>query len=338
MEIRRIEGIIPVEGLNRDLPLKLENFSYYDMKKLLSTVTSGSSKKDVSEELESLLIKATFLGYTPEGKAKLKSGKLILIADVKVDREFREGEELLLKLENTSPKIELSVVKTEQKPRKLLETLREFLPKQQPELTELSKFLNKEVLSYLQKIATKRFPELKENLPAFLPSKTAVPSPFHLLALLMLLEESTFQKVRDKLPPGTRKDEINKAVEELIATYALFVITGIVLSPVYLNGELKGRAYFKKEEDMAAALVELELSEGKLLLLVKLLGKNLSVELFTESRKLKESLNTEDLKKFLADKGFNPVVVRFSEKKEFEEEKEKFLKGSEKGFTVDFSA
>ena len=56
MEIRRIEGILPVEGVSRELPLKLENFSYHDMKKLLSQVSSGARKGDSKEEFERLLL------------------------------------------------------------------------------------------------------------------------------------------------------------------------------------------------------------------------------------------------------------------------------------------
>ncbi len=100
MEIRRIEGILPVEAVSRDLPLKLENFSYHDMKRLLAQISGGGSKGDKAQEFENLLLRALFLEYAPDGSALIKVGDKVLRARIEVDKEFKPGQELFLKVKS----------------------------------------------------------------------------------------------------------------------------------------------------------------------------------------------------------------------------------------------
>ncbi len=344
MEIRRVEGIIPLEGISRDLPLKLENFSFHDMKKLLSTISSGSTKKDMAEEFESLLIRATFEGYTPEGKAKLRSGKLMLIADVNVNREFKVGEELLLKLKSIFPKIELSLV--EGKEQNILKALKNmlasFAPQEALKGIELLKdpFIIQLVISYLAKHAPGTKEEVEKSLK-FLAQNGIPRKQSHLiLSLLVLLEDENFEKVKEKHEKMT-KETIKTAIQSLLSSFGFFAVTSLIVIPFFFEKEFKGTIYVPKEQDeIKSVFLEIETGEGTMGLLVKVGSRgDFSIDFFTDSETLKEKLLSieNEIREELKKEGFNLLYMRWGgDFSKGEEEKREFLKG-EKGITINYS-
>ncbi|TCK05345.1 flagellar hook-length control protein FliK [Phorcysia thermohydrogeniphila] len=348
MEIRRIEGIVPLEGISRNLPQKLENFSYHDMKKLLSTISSGAQKKGVEEELSSLLIKATFEGFTPEGKAKLRSGHLILIADVEVNREFKIGEELLFRLKSLHPRIELSLVKEEELLETVLGKLRLLLPKFSADrvLLTLEVLKNPKVLSFLANYVSLHYPELKEEFGKFLKgisnslSKTFF-SPFSLFSLLLLLEDDVFESVKEELPEKLTKGSIKELVTSFLSLQSVFVVSGIVVFPFIFDEEFKGDVYFApKEDDIQKVYVEVETRFGRLGIFIQLLNESLSVEAVTESEELRGILrkSEESFRRELEEEGFKLVLFRVSDDLSYGDEKKREIFKGERGVTVDFSA
>ena len=344
MEIRRVEGILPIEGVSRDLPIKLENFSFQDMKRLLSTISSGSTKKDMKEEFETLLIKATFEGYTPEGKAKLRSGKLMLIADVNVNREFKIGEELLFRLKSLFPRIELSLVEGEiQSTLNVLKSLlSNFAPQEALKGLELLKdpFVAQLIISYLAKHA----PEIKEEVEKSLKflAQNGIPKrQSHLiLSLLALLEDENFEKVEERRPEVTR-ETIKSAVQSLLSSFGFFAVTSLIIIPFLFDEGFKGTIYLPKEQDeIKSVFLEIEAEEGKVGLLVKVgSGGDFSIDFFTDSEILKEKLLKieEEIREELKKEGFNLLYMRFAGNfSKGEEQKREFLKG-EKGITINRS-
>jgi len=348
LEIRRIEGIVPLEGISRNLPQKLENFSYHDMKKLLSTISSGTQKKDVEEELGSLLIKATFEGFTPEGKAKLRSGQLILIADVEVNREFKIGEELLFRLKSLHPRIELSLVKEKELLETVLNKLRLLLPKFSAErlLFTLELLKKPKVLNLLANHVSLYYPELKEEFEKFLKGisnslSRVFFSPFSLFSLLLLLEDDIFKGVKEEFPEKLTKDSIKELVSTFLSLQSVFVVNGIVVFPFIFDEEFKGDVYFApKGDDIQKVYVEVETRFGRLGIFIQLLNESLSVEAVTESEKLRETLkkSEEIFRRELEEEGFKLILFRISDDLSYGDEKKAEIFKGEKGVTVDFSA
>lgn len=348
MEIRRIEGIIPLDGISRNLPRKLENFSYSEMKKLLSVISSGAQKKGVEEELTSLLIKATFEGFTPEGKAKLRSGQLILIADVEVDREFKVGEELLFRLKSTSPRVELSLVRREELLETLLTKLRGLLShfSEGRTLFPLELLKRPAVLSLIESYVSAHYPELVGEFKKFLKELSpdfskGVLSPFLLFSLLLLLEDELFSQLKKELRGELTKDYLSGLLSSFLSIYALFVIGGVVVLPFLFDDEFKGEVYFSpKDGDVLKVYIEVETRLGKLGVFIQLLNDSLSVEAVTESKELRELLLKEEetLRRELEEEGFRLVLFRVSGDVKYGEEKKREIFKGGKGVTVDFSA
>jgi len=346
LEIRRIEGIIPLDSVSRDLPKKLENFSYHDMRKLLSTISSGAQKKGVEEELNSLLIKATFEGFTPEGKAKLRSGQLILIADVEVNREFKVGEELLFRLKSLYPRIELSLVKKDEFLETVLGKLKLLLPQFSAEklVSSVEVLKNPKVLNLLAEYESVHYPELKEEFGKFLKSSSAafssrVFSPFSVFSLLLLLEDEVFERAKGELPKNLTKKLIKELVVSLLSLQAVFVVSGIVVFPFAFDKEFKGNAYLSPQGDVQKVYVEVETRFGSLGIFIQLLNENLSVEAITERKELQNILreNEEMFRNELKKEGFELVLFRISENLKYGEEKKREIFKGDKGI-IDLSA
>jgi len=321
VEIRRVEGIIPVEAISRDLPLKLENFSYYDMKKLLSQISKGAWKGDKGQEFENLLIKALFLEYTPDGKALIKVGDKVLTARLEVEREFEPGQEILLRVKSTFPEVELSIVEG-----KAFSTLSKLLPK----IFELNGFLlhkiftqkvKQEVLSF----ARENYPEVYGELLRFFKGEL-LPGRGLLLSLLMVLEPEVYKRVKGEFPKEVNRERIKELIEFTVGSLLLFSALNVLLLP--LSGEdFKGRVIFGQYEGMEVALVEGETSLGEFLALLRAIGNSVSVEL-SGSGELLERIKEDEVERLLKDEGLTPVSVKKVAKEKIEEVKGKLLKGN----------
>ncbi|WP_163328485.1 flagellar hook-length control protein FliK [Desulfurobacterium thermolithotrophum] len=350
MEIRRIEGIIPVEAVSKDLPFKLENFSYHDMKKLLSTITSGQSKKDLGEDLQSTLIRAVFEGFTPEGKAKLRVGDLLLIADVEVDREFSIGEELLFRLKSIYPRIELSFVKKEEILSSFISKLRLVLPSFSSEkLLLLGEILKKpEVMNALYTYISVHYQELLEEFKQFSESfksgiLSKLLSPYSIFVALLLLEDELYQEVKEKLPQSITQKDIKDAINTLISIHSLFILGSIIAFPIFFTDNFKGNVYIglaEDESDPHSVFIELKTKLGTLGIFIMLLNESIMLEIVAENKELLDlfKTNLNELKTFFKEEGFNLVSVVFREgKRSLEEKRKKLFQNLETGFTIDFS-
>lgn len=327
VEIRRIEGIIPVEAVSRNLPVKWENFSYRQMRQLLSLVSKGEQKG--KGEFEDI-IRATFLGYTPEGKAKLRSGKLTLIADVKLPVELQEGQELLLRLKEVSPKLVFSLVSAGVSPKELSKFVASVLGKLlKGEPLPLNAVFTPAVVTYLEELFKKELPQLA---PAFGEFKEALlkgdpaaaVSRYALVGLLLLIDN--FEQFKPRLPRWVTKEKLTELLNTLLGVYALYLVTGTVIVPLLTVSDFKGRLFVKREGELFKALLELETPKGELKALLKLLGYELSVDLWAEEP-LKELLRPEELAAELESVGFKVVYCKFSPG-ELHPREEGFLKGS----------
>lgn len=328
LEIRRIEGIIPVEAISRDLPLKLENFSYYDMKKLLARISKGAAKGDKGQEFENLLLKALFLEYTPDGKALIKVGDSVIAARLEVERSFEPGQELFLRVKSTSPRIELSLV--EGKELALLGGLLPELFKVNGGLiySVLNERVRKEILEFVRL----NYPELYRELSAFFSKGELLPGRELLISLLLILKPEVYKRVKGELPKEVNRQVIKELIEFTVGSLLLFSTLGVLLLP--LSGEgFEGRVIFGSYEGLQVALIEGETSLGEFLGLVRAIGSSVSVEL-SGSRELLERIEEGELLNLLKEEGLKPVSVKKVDRKRIEEVKGKLIKGS----LVEFSA
>ena len=320
MEIRRVEGIIPVEGINRDLPLKLENFSYHEMKRLLSQIGAGEQKGRANTEFESLL-KAVFLGYEGKNRGRFKIGNTQFTAQLEVDRAFQPGEEVLLRLKGVGEKIEFSLVLPVKK--RLSEILKGELPNL---LSKTVKFPDRELLSLLLPFVEREYPEVATGFRGSLVSERFF-SPYSIFSLLLLLKpevRSELEKRGVKLPAVK---EVKELVNHLLGLYSLYALLGVLEIPIYIDGSFRGRVFYRRgKEELSQAFIEIDTALGEFGALLKLLGKNLSVE-YWGSREVLERIDPEEVKKRLESAGLKPVVVRAVSKSEAESFKGEFFKG-----------
>lgn len=307
MEIRRIEGVLPVEGINRDLPIKLENFSRRDMEKLLSLIEKGESKGNLGSEFETLL-KATFLEYVGENRGKIKIGNSVVNAEIKTDRSFEPGEELLLKLKSVGDKIEFSIVSPVRK--KLLTFLKGKLGEFLKGNLEL-RMLTEEELTLISKVLKEKYPELVPAFKAFSQNKSPF-SPYFLLSLLLLAKDD----VRSKLKIRKTKEEVVRQIENLLSLYSFYVFSGILSLPVSLGKGFEGEVFYHKG-DVPKAFVKVDTKEGKFRALLSLVGNKVSLEYWTDGN-LKEKVKDEGLKECLLRVGLEPVFIRKFEIKDEE--------------------
>ncbi len=296
MEIRRIEGIIPLESVSRHLPQKLENFSFHDMKKLLSTISAGTPKKGMEEETGSVLIKATFEGFTPEGKAKLKSGDLLLLADVKVDREFKVGEELFFELKKTHPQLTLRLLPENELLRKLLEGLKPLIfGFSIEELQKIPLFLakNKNLLrKELKKLG------VSQALPEILNFSPKKPKNLvlTLFAMLLLLDSP------DRQEREGEEDKLKDLITSLLVAIGIQITRNTLIFPFAIGEEFRGNLIVELREEPKRVFAEVTTPLGKVEILIKAAGKNLSVEILPPDEKIgklleeKRSFLEEDLK------------------------------------------
>jgi len=328
VEIRRVEGIIPIEGISRDLPLKLENFSYYEMKKLLSQITGGEQKGKANTEFETLL-KAVFLGYEGKGRGRFKLGNSEFTARLEVEREFTPGEEVLLRLKEIGESIEFSLIHPVSK--KLSEVLKGELSNL---LTQVFKFPDREVLNALLPIVEREYPELLPEFRLFISSEK-VYSPYLLLSLLLLTKpevRSELEKRGVKLPSV---EEVKSLISHLIGLYSLYSLLGVLEVPIYIDESFKGRVFYRTEkEGISTAFVEVETKLGEFRALFKLLGKNVSVE-YWASDEILDRLNEDELREKLESVGLKPVLLRRVEVEEIENFKRELFKGE--GVSVNLS-
>jgi len=321
VEIRRIEGILPVEGVSRDLPLRLENFSRKDMEKLLSLIAKGESKGNLGSEFEALL-KATFLEYVGEGRGRIKVGDAVIDAEILAERIFEPGENLLLKVKSVSDRIELSVVSPirEKLSKILREKLREIL-KGNVDL----KLLTEEEMSAVLKILEEKYPELVPGFKAF--SLKASPfSPYFLLSLLLLAKDDNL-----KLKTSKSKEELLRQIENLLSLYSLFVLSGIVALPVYLEGGFEGSVFYLKG-DVSRAFLKVDAKKGKFRALLSLVGRKVSLEYSVEGD-FEGRVTDEGLRDCLLRVGLEPVLVRRIELRSDEEVLLSWMK--DKGISMD---
>ena len=328
MEIRRVEGIIPVEGINRDLPLKLENFSYHEMKRLLSQIGAGEQKGRADTEFESLL-KAVFLGYEGKNRGRFKIGNTQFTAQLEIDRAFQPGEEVLLRLKGVGEKIEFSLVLPVKK--RLSEVLKGELPNL---LSKTVKFPDRELLSLLLPFVEREYPEVATGFRGFLVSEQIF-SPYSIFSLLLLLKpevRSELEKRGVKLPAVK---EVKELINHLLGLYSLYALLGVLEIPIYIDGSFRGRVFYRRgKEELSQAFIEIDTALGEFGALLKLLGKNLSVE-YWGSREVLERIDPEEVKKRLESAGLKPIVVRAVSKSEAESFKGEFFKGE--GISVNLS-
>lgn len=328
MEIRRVEGIIPIEGIHRDLPLKLENFSYYEMKKLLSQIAGGEQKGKATTEFETLL-RAVFLGYEGKRRGRFKLGNSEFTARLEVDREFTPGEEVLLRLKGVGESIELSIVHPVGK--KLSEVLKGELSTL---LAKVLKFPSKDVLSALLPIVEREYPELLPGFKLFLSSER-VYSPYLLLSLLLLTKPEVRSELENRGVKLPSAEELKTLINQLIGLYSLYSLLGVLEVPVYIDDGFKGKVFYKAEkEGVSTAFVEVETGLGEFRALFKLLGKNVSVEYWASEEILKR-LDEAELKERLKAVGLNPLLVGRVKKEDIENFKRELLKGE--GISVNLS-
>ncbi len=324
LEIRRIEGIIPVEAVSRDLPLKLENFSYRDMKKLLSLISKGEGKGDLNSEFENLL-KATFLEYLSGNRAKLKIGDLILNARIEADRTFEPGEEILLRVKGINESLELSIVSPVSL--KLSEIVRNNLKSLVEGKIHLGE-LSKEEISAVVQFITENFSELLPPFKEVLREGNLSYSPYFLLANLLLLKE----EVRSKLKNPPPKEEVLNRLNTYLSLCAFYYVFGILMTPFSLEDDFKGKVYYLKG-DVPKAFIDVETLKGRFRALVGLIGRKVSVEYWVEGE-LSDVFDEEELRRVISKSGFEPILVKRALKLEFNELLSDWLKGKGTGIDI----
>lgn len=318
MEIRRIEGVLPVEAVSRDLPLKLENFSYRDMKKLLSQITRKG------EDFEELLLKATLLELPSPGRAKIKLGDTVIEARLEAAGTFRPGQELLLKVKKLSPEVELSLVE----PASLLDAVKRTLPK----LFELSPRLLHHLLSpQVSAVVLEKVRELFPGLYPFFKRGELQPKEL-LIYLLTLLKPEVYEEVKPHLPEGLDREKIKELLEFTVGALLLYRSLKVLLLPLSAEN-FWGRALLGVKEGVGVAFIEGEGEAGEFKGAVRALKNSVSLEYWT-SGELKERFNPEEVKELLREEGLTPVSVREVEAERLLKVKRELLKGSLVEFTV----
>ncbi|WP_456457021.1 hypothetical protein [Thermovibrio sp.] len=322
MEIRRIEGIIPVEAVNRDLPLKLENFSYYEMKKILSQVLKGESKDKTGDKFEELLLRAIVVELLEGNRVRLKVGNSLLTAQVKVEEGLSPGTEVLLKVKSLTPeRLEFSLVKT--LPLKFLTSLSLFY------LKKLNFLFKGKVKELLLREALKHFPELSEGLERFLSAGFPYLGRELFLSLLLLSRKEVYESLKGELP---KKEEIRELLEFALNSLLLYSFLRVFVLTI-TEEAFRGTAVLGNYEGMAVVLLEGETPLGEVKLLLKLLGRSLSVE-FSSTEEFKRRFKEGDLRELLKEEGLNLVLLKEVEAEEIEEVKRKLLKGHLVEFTA----
>ncbi len=327
MEIRKIEGIIPVEAINRDLPIKLENFSYQDMKKLLSTTVKGERKKSVTEELEGRLIKATFEGFTDEGKAKLKIGEKTITAEVRVDSNLKPGDLLTLSVRSTYPEIELKLVSIEREIKRILSELARnlLLNKELRNFNKLPELLMNIDPSKLKK------PELQEIAKTVMKSitvKDITPETIknYIKTFLSPLTAALISSVDKQEPEKAKQINVKDAATQLILHMILGSAFGFIEVPILID-DFESRTSIlirDKNEPLKIKLEVIYKDYGYIACDISLLHKEISVEFTVEKDKTKKLIeeNLNGLLSRIEAFGLNVVFcsIRVDRtKKKFEE-------------------
>jgi len=320
MEIRRIERIIPVEAVSRDLPLKLENFSYKEMKKLLSRI----SRKE-----EEGLLKATLLELPSPGRAKIRLGDIVIEARLEAALPLKPGQELVLKVKEISPEIQLSLVE----PSSLLGAVKRALPK----LFELSPKLFYSLFS--PQVSAAVLEEVQRSFPEFyFPLKTLVqegkllPGRELLIYLLTLLKPEVYRKARPYLPEELDREKIKELVEFAVGAILLYRSIKVLLLP-FSAENFWGRALLGVKEGVGVAFIEGEGEAGEFKGAVRTLKNSVSLEYWTGGR-LSERFNPEEVKEFLKEEGLTPVSIVRVRKEKVLKVKRELLKGNLIEFTV----
>ncbi len=311
MEVRQVDGAIPISLAVRELPLKLEDFSQKDMQNLLSTIIQTESKEDVKQELGSALIKATVEGFTKEGKLKLKTNNVLLIAEVETEKVFSKGEVVFLKVKSLYPRLELAIIKEGEVIKKLFNLLKHNFPfLLSGKVGEIAEIINdpavrRVILDYLML----RFPEIHREIEKLLKSEKFLLKPQVFLILLLLLEDEVKENLR--FLRKFEKKEIENLLEVLLSSYGLFFATSCILAPV-VEEEARSVVFFFPKDAPLSAFFEVESSFGKVGILIKVVGKEVGVEVFGSKKgftKLKEG--EEELSKLLESEGLKLVYLKF---------------------------
>jgi hypothetical protein len=317
VEIRRIEGILPIEGVNRDLPLKLENFSYRDMQKLLSLISKGEGKGNPSSEFENLL-RATFLEYLSGGKGKIKVGDLILSAKLETDKTFKPGEEILLKVKNLNERVELALVFPLKV--KLSEILRASINRIFGSTIKFPK-LSQEELEVVFQFIKDSIPELIPEFKAYMSRENVIFSPHYILSLLALLKD----EVRSKLKNPPSKEEIVEVMSNLISLYSLYALSNVLTVPVYIDEDFKGKVFYSKR-DISRAFIDISTSKGNFKAVVQLVQNQASIE-YSATGELSKHVKPNELEEILRKVGLKPVFISQVKERRVEEALKELLKG-----------
>jgi hypothetical protein len=312
MEVRQVDGAIPISLAVRELPLKLEDFSQKDMQNLLSTIIQTESKEDVKQELGSALIKATVEGFTKEGKLKLKTNNVLLIAEVETEKVFSKGEVVFLKVKSLYPRLELAIIKEGEVIKKLFNLLKHNFPfLLSGKVGEIAEIINdpavrRVILDYLML----RFPEIHREIEKLLKSEKFLLKPQVFLILLLLLEDEVKENLR--FLRKFEKKEIENLLEVLLSSYGLFFATSCILAPIVEEEGARSVVFFFPKDTPLSAFFEVESSFGKVGILIKVVGKEVGVEVFGSKKgfiKLREG--EEELSKLLESEGLKLVYLKF---------------------------
>jgi len=323
MEIRRIEGIIPVEAVSRDLPLKLENFSYKDMKKLLSQITRKG------EEFEELLLKATLLELPSPGRARIKLGNTVIEARLEAAGPFTPGQELLLRVKRLSPAIELSIVE----PTSLLKAVKRVLPKLfEVNLRPFKALLSPQVSAVVLEEVKRELPELYPAVKAFIEGGELRPGRELLIYLLTLLKPEVYKRVKPYLPGELNRQRIKELLDFTVGAVLLYHSIKVLLLPISGEG-FWGRALLGVKDGVGVAFIEGEGSLGEFKGAVRALKTSVSLEYWAQGE-LKRRFNPKEVEELLKEEGLTPVLIREVEAERLLKVKGELLKGSLVEFTV----
>ncbi|SNR59554.1 hypothetical protein [Desulfurobacterium atlanticum] len=281
------------------------------MEKLLSSIIAGERKGDVSEELKGKRIKVKFLGYTEDGKAKILLGNKVIIADVETDRQFTEGEELIFLIKSLYPKLELKLIKLDEKwsNQFILLKLLPFLDSKSIKqvISEIFKKEIKEISSRDKKIEDET---LKKFIKMIFSPKGAADTLLTVKELLIQSKGNLSEK------------DFRKLILSMLAFYFL-PVGNIVFFPLKVN-DTDVEILFEKDKD--GCKVEIEISKNSLFINVSIfaISNEVSIEFKAENKEIVEALKKRDaeLKTKLLSAGFIPVSITYKKEKT---EKEKLL-------------